>query len=124
MKSYKHTNAYFNYMHWLKETDHNIRNNKKFSDRADSKGIPYFECYFWDTEKELPGNDTNILYRPIAIVNLTHVPRVGMYLCFSNEVYVVTGVCISIRDFENMNIFSEYVVYDIEVERADKTTEL
>ena len=112
-------------MRWLKETDHNIRNNKKFSDRADSKGTPYFECYFWDTEKELPTNDSNTLYRPIVIATLAHVPSVGMYLCFSNEVYVVTGVCMSIRDIADFgNIFSEYVIYDIEVKRADKSTEL
>ena len=122
MKSYKHLNAYHNYERWLKQEDHNIGYNKKFRDRADSHGFPYFECYFWDSEKELPSNDSNTLYRPIVIVSLTHVPSVGMYLSFSNEVYVVTGVCMSIRD--NGNISSEFVKYDIEVERADKTTEL
>lgn len=122
MKNYKHSNAYSNYERWLKKADHSIGYNKKFRDHVDSKGTPLFECYFWDTEEELPVNDSDILYKPIVISTLSHVPSVGMYLCFSNEVYVVTGVCMNIRD--NGNLSSEYVKYDIEVERADKTTEL
>lgn len=111
-------------MRWQMEADHNVNigKNKKFRDRVEINGTPYFKCYFWDTGKELPSNDTNTLYRPIVIATLAHVPTVGMYLCFSNEVYVVTGVCMSIRDIGN--VYSEFVEYDIEVERADKTTDL
>lgn len=120
MKSYKHSNARLNYERCLREEEH-TGFNKKFRDCVDSKG-PYFECYFWNTEKELPNNDRNILYRPIVIATLAHVPSVGMYLCYSNEVYVVTGVCMNIRDAGIVS--SEFVKYDIEVERVDNSTEL